>query len=48
MEKINQFLLTLYYFWQIIPYLNVKTEKKNHVCFNLKLVYLGDEDGKKS
>ena len=48
MEKINQFLLTLFYFWQNISYLNVKTEKKHHVCFNFKSVYLREEDWKKS
>ena len=31
-----------------ISYLNVKTEKKYYVCFNLKLVYLREEDWKKS
>jgi len=48
MEKINPFLLTSFYFWQNISYLNVKTEKKHHVCFNLKLVYMREEDWKKS
>jgi len=28
-------------------YLDVKTEKKHHVCFTLKLVYLREEDWKK-
>jgi len=30
-----------------ISYLNVKIEKKHHVCFNLKLVYLREEDWQK-
>ena len=30
MEKINHFLLTLFYFWQNISYLDVKTEMKHH------------------
>ena len=47
MEKINHFLLTLYYFLQNISYLDVKTEMKHHVCFNFKLVYPKEEDWKK-
>jgi len=46
MEKINQFILTLVYFWPNSSYLDVKTEKKHHVCFTLKLVYLREEDWK--
>ena len=47
MKKINQFLLTLFYFLENISYLNVKTEKKHNVCFNLKFVYMREEDWKK-
>ena len=46
MEKMNRFLLTLFY--QNSSYLKVKTEKKHHVCFNLKLGYLREGDWEKS